>query len=152
MHELTLHAPPDDPAHEWFKAAGSPLQQPENLEQHALLAKLMEPMKMLQLLTPLLKDRLSGDWHLALHLERQRLLLKHDDGNLEVVDNATARNSVELSTSTLLNLICGQVDVDQALSTGTVGVSTQVAAGRLASLFPRLPFSWPAWDDRPATA
>ncbi len=152
MHELTLHAPPDDPAHEWFKAAGSPLQQPENIEQHALLAKLMEPMKMLQLLTPLLKDRLSGDWHLALHLERQRLLLKHDDGNLEVFDNATARNSVELSTSTLLNLICGQVDVDQALSTGTVGVSTQVAAGRLASLFPRLPFSWPAWDDRPATA
>ncbi len=109
-------------------------------------------MKMLQLLTPLFNHRLNGAWHLGLRLERQRLLLQHDNGDLKVVDNATARNSVELSTSTLLNLICGQVDVDQALSAGTFRVSTQLAASRLAKLFPRLPFSWPAWDDCPATA
>ena len=151
-NELTLHAPPDDPAHEWFNAAGSPLQQPESVDQQVLLAKLLDPLQMLQRLAPRLNDRLSGAWHLALHLERQRLLLQRDDGgDLTVLDDTTARNSVALSTSTLLNLICGQVDVDQALSAGILRVSTQVAAGRLAKLFPRVPFSWPAWDDCPAT-
>ncbi len=151
-NELTLHAPPDDPAHEWFEAAGSPPKHPAAVHQHELLAKLLDPGKMLEQLTPLWNSRLSGVWHLGFRLEQQQLLFEHDDNGLQVLRDKAARNFIELSTPTLLNLICGQVDVAEAISAGELRAATQLAAHRLAKLFPRLPFWSPVWDDCPAIA
>ena len=50
----------------------------------------------------------------------------------------------------LVQLLLGHLDVDLAIDTGQLTVSSRATRELARLLFPRVPFWWPPWDDLPA--
>ena len=69
---------------------------------------------------------------------------------LGIVRGKTPRCHLRESMVELVQLLLGHLDVDLAIDTGQLTVSSRATRELARLLFPRVPFWWPPWDDLPA--
>jgi hypothetical protein len=157
-HSLVLQAPPNHFLHEVFspeKAAGTHHAEPEFERGEAFMARILDPLALLQRLRGEFCRRarrahLPGPLELGLQVEGQRWQIELGDTGAEVVPQRMGRSYLRLNAADFTRLVLGQLDWDRAVADGRLEPSSALAqqAGRV--LFPRLPLWYPPWDDLPA--
>lgn len=155
LHRVVLEARPDSPLHELLTGAGpGPAGHPRP-GQRVLMAKLLEPVKLLRRLGPEILDRaraapLPRPLELGFLVDGRKFRLKLLEKGVRAAAHHLGRSYLRMNVADFTRLVLGRLDWDQALAAGRVAASTQLALAAGRSLFPWLPFCRPTWDDLPS--
>jgi predicted acetyltransferase len=152
QNSVCFHAPPDDPLHGLFQRAGGTHVCQEAWQGEVLMARVLEPAKLLRLLCPVLHERaqqreLERPFELgfSVHGAKYRLLLTRRSAKL--VAPRLGRSYLTMNDADFTRLLLGHLDIDDAVQAGRVQASTRVAQEAAAILFPRLPLWRPPLDE-----
>jgi predicted acetyltransferase len=152
QNSVCFHAPPDDPLHALFQQAGGTHVCQEAWQGEVLMARVLEPAKLLRLLCPVLHERaqqreLERPFELgfSVHGAKYRLLLTRR--SVKLVAPRLGRSYLTMNDADFTRLLLGHLDIDDAVQAGRVHASTRVAQEAAAILFPRLPLWRPPLDE-----
>lgn len=153
-HAITLHAPSDNPAHQWFVQAGGVQQQREADQGQVGMAKIVDPQRYLEMLAPLLHERadragLDRPTELGILVGRDRYRLVITRRSVKLGRPRIGRSYLSLGRGDFTRLLAGHLDLDEAVANGQVAASTRIARETASVLFPRLPL-WRSPLDDPA--
>lgn len=151
---MTLHAPPDHVAHDWFERVGGVRQHRATDQGQVRMAKLLDPVRCLQLLAPLLHERaeaasLDRPTELGLLVGREKYRLIASRRSVKLGSSQIGRSYLSLGRADFTRLLLGHLDVDEAIDAGQIAASTRTARETAQALFPRLPL-WRSPLDEPA--
>jgi hypothetical protein len=152
---LTLHAPPDHFLHSLFLEAGGLHRLCEAEHGEVLMARLLNPLKLLRRLAGQLHARarhaqLPLPLNLGLAVENKKYLIEVRRQGVRIISRQLSRHFLTLNVADFTRLVLGQLDWDWVLRDARVIASTALAAQAGRALFPPLPFYRPPWDDLPA--
>jgi hypothetical protein len=156
-HSVVFHAPPDEPLHELFQVAGGTRFHHEADQGEVFMVKLLNPIGFLRLLCGELHRRAeaaalprpcelglllpSGQDHGAKH----RLVISRR--SVKLMRNKLGRSYLSMNDAEFARLLLGHLDVEEAVASGRLEVSTRVALDIAGVLFPRLPLWHPPLDE-----
>ena len=154
-HTLRLDAPPDDPAHQLFTAAGGGYVHDESDRGEVFLVKLWDPIRLLSMLGNQLHARakaaaLPRPAKLGLRLGGETYRLVLSGRSVRVRPGKLGRSYLACEVPAFTQLILGHLTVREGVETGRLEASTRVAEQMAAVLFPPLPLWRPPLDDLPA--
>ncbi len=154
-HTVRLDAPPDSRVDKLFRNVGGKHHRREIDQGEVLMAKLLDPVKLLRALTDELGRRAekAGLPHpvelgLLVDGKKYRLAITADGANLAAGN--IGRSYLRLNVADFTRLVLGHVDWDRAISHGRVEASTNIARSAGRALFPKLPLWCPPLDHLPA--
>jgi hypothetical protein len=153
-HAISLHAPADHPAHQWFVQAGGTHQHRGADQGQVGMAKILDPVRYLDALAPLLHERaeaagLERPAELGLLVGRQRYRLVITRRSVKLGRPFVGRSYLSLGSGDFTRLLLGYLDLDEAIASGQVAASTRIAREAALALFPRLPL-WRSPMEDPA--
>ncbi|MFM2094065.1 MAG: hypothetical protein RIS70_1189 [Planctomycetota bacterium] len=152
---VRLDAPPTDPLHRVFVAAGGKYRNREMDGEQVMMAKLFDPVAFLKKLEPLLLERIKeagveSSVELGLSLPDKRIRMLVSRRNVRLEAGKLGRSYLTCSITHLTQMLLGQLDVAAAVDEGHLEASTRNARELATILFPKLPFWRPPWDELPA--
>ncbi len=155
---ISLHTPVTDPLHEQMVTAGGSWCRDEDCPQGALLVKLLDPVRWVESIYPLLRERakeaeLPRPWSVCFAIshpagERNyRFTLSRRSSHL-VLEPPAAKRQAEVccDQETFSALLMGCLNVSEARSEGGLTIHDDTVARHLAILFPRA-FFWQSQFD-----
>ncbi|MBL9123178.1 MAG: GNAT family N-acetyltransferase [Planctomycetaceae bacterium] len=150
---ITLHAPPDHPAHAWFESIGGIRQWREADGGRVGMARILDPLKFLERVAPQLHERaeaagLDRPTELGLQVGRDKFRLIASRRSVKLGSPQLGRSYLTLGRGDFTRLLLGHLDIDEAIATGQVEASTRTARETARALFPRLPL-WRSPLDEP---
>ena len=141
--EVLLHAPPRDPLHTIFTAAGGKHLHHESDAGVMPMVKLLDPSALIERLAPLFQQRLQAheltSCELGLVVDDQKYLLKVSANHVELSRDKIGRSYLSLNVAEFTRLLLGHQDLQQAFSQSRIVASTRIASDAATILFP--PFS-----------
>ena len=163
-YDVRLDAPPDDPLHQIFRAAGGSCHCAEGHEGEVNMARLFNPLQTLRDMSGelLLRARSAGLAPLVLGLEvfnfdADLRRATHDDARpyrlivtnrkVRLVPGKLGRNYLSLRRRDLTPLLLGHWRLEEAIAAGRIRASTHRAQRAAEVLFPQLPWHRPPLDD-----
>jgi predicted N-acetyltransferase YhbS len=155
LHHVRFDAPPRDPLHAVFAAAGGRQCYHEAENGAVFMLRLRDPQVLLRTLQGEIIERcreaaIALPCELGLSVGSQKQTIHVDSRRLRIIAGRLGRSYVECSPSGLTQLLLGHTDVPSALESGRIHASTRIAAATAAALFPQLPVWRPPWDESPA--
>jgi hypothetical protein len=155
LHSVLLDAPPDSPLHELLTSAGGWLNGRALSGGKVLMAKLLEPAKLLrrmggEFLCRAEEAGLSRPLELGFLVDGKKYRLRLTEKGARAAAHQLGRSYLRLNVADFTRLVLGHLHWEQAAATGRVAASTQIALGAGQALFPYLPLWRPPWDDLPA--
>jgi predicted acetyltransferase len=142
FHTLSLHTPVCDPLHELMVTAGGTWCGNGVSSADALLVKLLDPPRWIEIMYPVLRRRAQAagiDRPYSAGFDvggrRLRLTLTRRSGRLEA-DNAKEPAEVTCDRETFAALLVGNLNVTRAHAAGQIIVAIDAVLARLAALFP----------------
>jgi N-acetylglutamate synthase-like GNAT family acetyltransferase len=151
--EILLESSVADPLHQ---AVTGPDAAPAGSDR-LLVAKLFDPLAVLEAVAPLIGPRLAATGlketvELGLETARFRgsLVYNGSTGTATVQPGRVGRSYLRLDDQELARLLLNQCDPVEAAAAGRLSASTQIAVRFAGMLFPRIPLWAPMWDDLPA--
>jgi hypothetical protein len=150
--QVRLDAPPDDPLHDLFQAAGGRTHLAEEIGGEAYMAKLFDPASLLAQMERLLTARLrqagiARPVQLGLDMQVQRIGLVFTHRGMKVRTDEMIRPTLALRPRDLAPLVLGHWNVGEAIETGRIRASGKSAEKIAKALFPKLPWWRPPLDD-----
>lgn len=162
---LTFHGRPQDGLHELFASAGGVYHPGECVGEKAAMVRILRPGCVLQLMTPVLNERLrasvGGDaangelpCRLSLNVEGKHYAILVGTKGAAVQTGRGAEfksaNRVSLNGDAFTRLVFGQFDWQSPAVNASLLASTPAALRLLRILFPPLDFWRPPFDDAAA--
>jgi GNAT superfamily N-acetyltransferase len=152
QHVIRLHAPPHHPRHAWIREAGGQHVCAEVNQAESLLAKVIDPRRLLERLAPELYQRarrsgITRGTELGLQIGRHKIGLQVTTRSVRVVSGRLGRSYVRLSYPAATQLLLGHTDIALLVETGAAKLSTRVALDFVRGLFSQVPFWRPPLDD-----
>ena len=152
VHSIRLDAPPNDPLHRLFVAAGGQHRWREIDSGQALMAKLLDPLDFLSQLLPQIFDRaknagLTLPTELGLQIGEMKLRLVVTRRSAKVERGKLGRSYITCGLQDLTPLFVGHLDAKALPPDGPWQCSTRTAAELANVLFPRLPLWRPPLDE-----
>ena len=149
--EIVFESSVADPLHAAVAGGESLVQGNDRM----IVARLLKPLEVLQALAPAVAARIAAagireTLELGLDAPCFRGSIIVADGKATVHPTRVGRSYLKLADDELARLLLGQCDPAEAVATGRMEPSTQVAQKLAAQLFPRTPLWCPMWDDLPA--
>lgn len=149
---VSLAAPPDDPLHAVFQAAGSSLWHHETWQGEMYMARLFDPGALLKLLCGELhrradRARLARPCELSLHFDDQRFRLIISRRSVKVAQDKLGRCLISGNSAELVRLLLGHTNIDEAVDAGRLEAKTRAAQELAKVLFPQLPVWYPPLDE-----
>lgn len=150
---ITLHAPPDHMAHDWFERVGGVRQHRETDAGRVGMAKLLDPVRFLETLLPLLHERaeaaqLDRPTELGLQVGRDKYRLIASRRSVKLGPPQLGRSYLTLGRGDFTRLLLGHLNIDEAVENGLVSASTRTAREAARALFPQMPL-WRSPLDEP---
>ncbi len=149
---LRLDAPPHSPLHAAFVSAGGVRRLTEAVQGEVFLAKLLDPVRLLEALAPELARRVAEarlprllDLGLAVDGRKLRLQVTRDGASASC--GTIGRSYLRLNVADLTRLVLGQLEWPKAVAEGRLWASTQLAAEAGRALFAQVPWWRPPLDD-----
>jgi ribosomal protein S18 acetylase RimI-like enzyme len=157
-HVVGLHLAPDEPLWSAVEAAGGKLHRTEVCDGEVTMVKLFHQPEFLRRLLPKLHERmrdlseppaseLARATELGLVVGDLRLCLQLSRRGVKLVNGASTKASIRLSSADFTRLLLGHLDIAEAATSGRLKASSQRALRLASSLFPRLPLWHPPLDD-----
>ena len=120
-----------------------------------IVAKLMNPLALLKAIAPSIANRAAAAGiretvELGLESPSFRGSLTVANGESTVQAGRVGRSYLRLPDDELCRLLLNQCDPAEAVLSGRIDSSTQMAQKLAEQLFPRMPLWLPMWDDLPA--
>jgi hypothetical protein len=152
-HAVTLHAPANHMAHDWFEVAGGVRQNREADQNRVGMAKLLDPLRFLETITPVLHERaekagLERPFELGLLVDREKYRLIVSRRSVKLGRPQLGRSYLSMGRGDFARLLLGHLDTDEAIDAGKVVASTRAARETARALFPQLPL-WRSPFDEP---
>jgi predicted acetyltransferase len=165
LASVRLDAPPNDPLHQQWAAAGGTTHRAATHQGETCMARVFDPLAMLRLLSDTLLARakaadLPRPFSLGLdvfHHDADLTHCRHEDvrsyrlvvgrRTVKLTPRHPGRSYLSLRRRDLTPLLLGHWDVTQALSMGRLRASTRLAQEAAAILFPPLPWYRPPLDE-----
>jgi GNAT superfamily N-acetyltransferase len=155
--EIVYEASASDPLH--AAVAGSECPMPGG--DRMIVARVFKPLELLSALAPAVADRIAAAGiretvELGLDAPGFRgsvIVPERKSGQpaeATVQPGRVGRSYLTMSDAELGRLLLGQCDPGEAMLSGRMEASTQVAVKLAAQMFPRAPLWCPMWDDLPA--
>jgi len=156
QHTIRVHAPPDHRVHHLVHSARG--AHPAGLEPDGdgiLMARLLDPLRLLRLLAGELAGRARGAGvppatALGISDGRRKCRLDFQDQGVRVISRRLGPDWVGLQPHDFAQMLLGHLDWDEAMGSGRVRAGSPTALGLAQALFPRLPCWHPLLDDLPA--
>jgi hypothetical protein len=161
--QMRLDAPPDEPLHALFRAAGGQSLQAEQFGGEVFMAKVLAPRALLTQLAGALVARLQAagqakNVHLGLEIQvgakarrrtqqTARFRLELSPRGLTLAADGCGRNYLSLRLRDLAPLVLGHWDLADMLAAGRLTASSKAARNLGGVLFPQLPWWRPPLDD-----
>jgi ribosomal protein S18 acetylase RimI-like enzyme len=144
LTSLVLHAPPHDPLHGLFQAAGGSHFHHESLQGEVFMVKLLDPIGFLRRLCPELhrraeQSRLARPFELGLLLQGQKHRLVATRRSIKLLNQKLGRSYLSMNDAEFTRLLLGHVNLDEAVASGRIEASTRVAQETASMLFPQRP-------------
>lgn len=154
-YELRLDGSPDHPWHAEMMAAGGTLSTPNAENGQFLLARMFEPASFLCGLRSDLTARaqaaeLATGSNLSLHADSFQARITIVEDGVGIDFESAGRHVVSGQLGPLIQLLLGHEDPTRALASGLLRSSDEIATRLAATLFPKLPFWRPPWDNLPS--
>lgn len=155
VHEIRLDAPRQHPLHQVIATAGGVNRCSEHEGGLVFMVKLLDTPRLISLLKPELHRRaaeggLKIPCELGVAVDGQKRAFEITKRSVKLTQNGLGRSYVQCGEPELTQLLLGQLDIDEALATGRITVSTRLASETTRVLLPRLPVWRPPLDDLPA--
>ncbi len=162
--QVRLDAPPDEPLHTLFRAAGGQSIQAEEFGGETFMAKVLAPRALLTALCDTLAQRWQGadagrQGHLGLEIlvgakarrthatEVARLRLELSSRGTKLAPDGCGRNYLSLRLRDLAPLVLGHWELANLVESGRIKTSNKVALRLGSALFPKLSWWRPPLDD-----
>jgi predicted N-acetyltransferase YhbS len=151
-HHLGLFAPPANALAELFVAVGGHREGPGGRHGEYLMAKLPDPLAVLNWMAPQLHARaeaarLARPSELSFVLDEGRVTIVLGRRSVKIASGKPSRTCLRLARSDLTRLVLGAADVQRILQQGRTSASSRAAVQIAAALFPRLPLWRAPLDD-----
>lgn len=152
VQTVILHAPCNDPLLGIVHAANGSVKDRESSGGDVFMARLVDPLAFVQQIEPILvrraKDaRLGRTLELGILLEREKLILTVTRSRVRWSKAKLGRSYISLNLQEFTRLALGQIDVEESLEQGRMEASSKPAVKIAKTLFPRLAFWRPPWDE-----
>ncbi len=152
FHHLVYHGSPNDPVHGIFQTAGGTRRCHESYNGEVTMVKLFDPAAFLRRINPILHHRataarLNRPAELGLVLDGQKLSLKINRRGVRITNDKIGRSHLTCNIADFTRLVMGHMNIEEALESGRIEASTQVATQIAAALFPALPLWRPSMDE-----
>jgi len=149
--QIVYESSSSDPLHAAVAAASGDVQPGDRM----IVAKLMNPLALLKAIAPTVAHRASvagirETVELGLESPGFRGSLTVSNGESTVQAGRVGRSYLRLADDELCRLLLNQCDPAEAVLSGRIQSSTQMAQKLAEQLFPRMPLWLPMWDDLPA--
>ncbi len=158
--EIVLEAPANDPLHGFIQSAGGTLRHHESVDGDMFMVKVLDPMRLLERLSPLVEARFRSAVERSKALEKgcevgliagdERFTIGCGRSGVSIARGRVGRSYLTCTTAELTRLLLGHCSAREAAEQGRLTASTQSAFEIADALFPRLPIWRPMWDDLPA--
>jgi GNAT superfamily N-acetyltransferase len=155
FHRVRVDAPPGDPLHALFLAAGGSHCYHEADKGMVFMANLFKPRRFLKSVSRHLAQRVAAaglrrPCQLGVLINDEKFRLVISRRNVKLIQGTLGRSYLRCSRYDMAQLLLGHLDVQDAVASGRLSVSTRLAQDIAAALLPRLPLWRPPWDDLPA--
>jgi len=149
---VRLEAPPTSPLHQVFLVAEGVQYYREAVRGEFLMAKLLDPLRLLRTMAPVLHGRaeqaaLARPVELGLLVDGRKYRIVVGAKRVKVVSRVIGRHYLHLNVADFTRLVLGHLDWDKTVREGRLMASTQVADEAGRALFPALPLWRPPLDD-----
>ncbi|HKD35862.1 MAG TPA: GNAT family N-acetyltransferase [Pirellulales bacterium] len=158
--EIVLEAPASDPLHEFIRSAGGTLHHHESVDGEVMMAKVLDPVRFMEKLSPLIEARYRSAIERCKALEKgcelgvlagdERFSIECNRRGVRVARGRIGRGYIACTSAESTRLLLGHCSAREAAEQGRLTSSTQSALEIATALFPRLPTWRPTWDDLPA--
>lgn len=155
--EIVLEAPANDPLHGFIQTAGGTLHHRESFDGEVFMAKVFDPVGLLERLTPLVEARFRSAVERSKSLEKgcelgllagdERFSIECGRRGVSIARGRVGRSYLACTAAELTRLLLGHCSAREAAEQGRLTASTQSALEIADALFPRLPTWRPMWDD-----
>ena len=152
---VRLDAPPFDPLHRVMQRAGGRFVLSEMEHGNVLMAKLFDPIHLLQqmrgdIFARARKAGLSLPLELGLLVEGEKFQLSLTRRSAKIVEGKLGRSYLTCGRGEFSRLLLGDFDVAKAEAAENIGASTRVAIEVARALLPYRPLWFPPLDHLPA--
>jgi GNAT superfamily N-acetyltransferase len=149
--EIVYESGVADPLHDAVAGAAGLVHAGDRM----IVAKVFRPLELLTALAPAVAERLAAEGvretlELGLEAPGFRGSIVVADGKATVHPGRVGRSYLRIADDELARLLLGQCDPVEAVASGRMEPSTQMAQKLASQLFPRTPLWCPMWDDLPA--
>jgi hypothetical protein len=153
--QIFLHAPPTSRLHQVIASANGRYIDHESDGEEVFMVKVFDPPKFLEMLAPEFDARakaagMSRDVELGLSVEGEKWRLVCTRRGFRVRGGSLGRNFLILNRAEFTRLALGHAKVRDTAETGRIIASTKSALDLAETIFPRLAFWRPQWDELPA--
>jgi hypothetical protein len=152
---IRVHAPPDHRVHRLLHSAGGRHAGFERDGDDVLMAKVLNPLRLLRLLAGELGDRaraaaLPPGTVLGLRTAERKYRIEFRDDGPRITARSLGPDCLGLESDDFGRMLLGYLDWDSALAAGRIQATSPAALAIAQLLFPRLPWWHPLLDDLPA--
>ncbi len=152
---VRLDAPPNSRVGKLFRSAGGEHYQHGVDPSRVLMAKLLDPVKLLRAMAGEFSRRavaagIPRPIELGLLVDGRKYRLTLTPGGVETTSGGIGRSYLRMNVADFTRLLLGHLDWDQALSDGRLVASTNIALKAGHTLFPTLPLWCPPLDHLPS--
>lgn len=149
---MRFDAPPSDPVHNTFVAAGGRHRYIEAAGNHVFMVKLLDAKLLVRLLRRALLQRVRGaglplPMELGLLVDSEKYNLVFTSRGVRLKPGKLKRSYLTCSRQLFTQLLLGHCDVPQAIERDQITASTRIVAEAGGVIFPRLPLWYPSLDD-----
>jgi GNAT superfamily N-acetyltransferase len=158
--EIVLEAPASDPLHGFIQSGGGTLHHHESFDGEVFMAKVLDPVRLLQRLAPMIEARAGSASERSKAFEKgcelgmlagdEKFSIEFGRRGLNVIRGRVGRSYIACTVAEATRLLLGHCSAREAADQGRLTASTQSALEIADALFPRLPTWRPMWDDLPA--
>lgn len=152
LRHLCLHAAPDEPLFDLFRAAGGSVLNSEASQGEVFMVKLLDPIGLLRDMAPELHLRaeeaqLARPCQLGLHLDGRKMRLAVSRRSVKLLRDNPGRSYLKMNLPDFTRLLLGHLNLPEAIEAGRVTCSTRLALDVAEAIFPRRPLWRPPVDD-----
>jgi len=149
---VRLHAPHQDPLHEFILAAGGNYYQRTVVGGVVILAKVFKPRALVKKMRNQINARavqagIPLPAELGLCIDGKKYSLAITPRSVKLTRRKVSRNYITLSKSLFSQLLLGVIGAQEAAAKNQLQASTKIAGKLAATLFPQLPVWLPPLDD-----
>ncbi len=151
-HSVRFDGPPNDPLHQAIELAGGKHFYHEAEDGEVFMVKLFDPPSFLRSLCPQLHERakaadISRPCELGLSIDDEKYQFVLTRRSVKLTTGKLGRSYITCSTSQLVQMMLGHVNVQDAAEAGRLESSTRIGVEIASALFPHLPLWHPPLDD-----